>query len=353
MPAAYGNCRIRNGQLKSVNEFAMKITENTIAHPEKVPRRSSSPSAPVTVSFIIPARNEERLLPATLARIASLVSGVTYEILVVDNGSTDATALLARNQGAMVLEEPARTVAGLRNAGAARASGSILVFLDADILITEAWAGEFNRVLSELECNNRVITGSRAGIGSKPRWIEKYWFLPMTRERAGTYMNSGHLILHRDLFRELGGFDERLMTGEDWDLAKRARKKGVQIINNQGLQVIHEGYPKTLKQFFLRERWHGTQDMMSAASFLGSRPAMAAVLYWSIGLVSIAASVYFWSSAYVLLGLAINSILCFTAAVDRQRRYALNLLFTSLLFHLYFLARGSSLLTRISGRIAR
>jgi len=91
----------------------------------------------VKVSVIVPAFNEERLLPAALAAIrraagAFEARGWTSELIVCDNNSTDRTADIARSHGATVVFEPLNQISRARNAGAARASGDWLVFVDAD-----------------------------------------------------------------------------------------------------------------------------------------------------------------------------------------------------------------------------
>jgi len=89
------------------------------------------------ISFIVPAYNEERLLGHTLASIhaAAHVLSRPYEIVVVDDASTDSTVAIARQGGARVVSVRLRQIAGTRNAGARAARGSILIFVDADTLV--------------------------------------------------------------------------------------------------------------------------------------------------------------------------------------------------------------------------
>ncbi len=90
------------------------------------------------LSIVIPAWNEEKLLPATLAaiRTAAVASlepaGITWELIVCDNNSTDSTGRVAAAHGAQVVFEPVNQIGRARNTGAAAATGDWLLFVDAD-----------------------------------------------------------------------------------------------------------------------------------------------------------------------------------------------------------------------------
>jgi glycosyltransferase involved in cell wall biosynthesis len=307
----------------------------------------------VDVSFIIPAYNEEKNLPIVLASVRKFADRIRREIILVDNGSNDRTTEIARHHGALVLEDCSRTIGGLRNLGAKFALGKFLVFLDADVVLTDDWKDEFSKLMKEFSDNCRVITGSRYGVEGNSSWIEKHWFEPMTREKAN-YLNSGHLIIARDLFKEIGGFDESLYTSEDYDFCMRAKAKGVSVINNPNLLVIHKGYPKTLIAFIRREKWHGVQDFSNLQSFLKSWPAKASVFFCGVNLVSMLLSIYFKNYLFFVAGIAISSSLCVGATWRKARQFRLSFLHYFLIYHVYFFARGLSLWERITKRhIAR
>src|SRR5215510_10727190 len=96
-----------------------------------------------SISFIIPAYNEEQLLGRTLKAIdqAARPLGEPVEVIVADDASTDRTAAIAREHGAHVVSVKCRQIAATRNAGARRAHGDLLVFVDADTIVTEAVVG--------------------------------------------------------------------------------------------------------------------------------------------------------------------------------------------------------------------
>src|ERR1700745_1260060 len=92
------------------------------------------------LSFIIPAHNEEFELAPTLEAIRSAASGIDqpYEIIVVDDASTDATPQIASRAGATVVRINRRQIAAARNAGGRAAQGEYLFFIDADTRINDA-----------------------------------------------------------------------------------------------------------------------------------------------------------------------------------------------------------------------
>ena len=116
------------------------------------------------ISFIVPAYNEELLIGRTLAAIhaAAREVGEPYEVIVVDDASTDGTATVAGQGGARVVPVHYRQIGRVRNAGARVATGGIFVFVDADTLIT---AVTLHATLAVLAAGGRAAAracGSRA-----------------------------------------------------------------------------------------------------------------------------------------------------------------------------------------------
>jgi glycosyltransferase involved in cell wall biosynthesis len=88
------------------------------------------------LSFVIPAHNEEQHIGPTVTAVnaAGRESGESFEVIVVDDASTDRTAMVAAEHGARVLHVPHRQIAASRNAGVREARGDVLFFVDADTL---------------------------------------------------------------------------------------------------------------------------------------------------------------------------------------------------------------------------
>jgi glycosyltransferase involved in cell wall biosynthesis len=112
----------------------------------------------VKFTVVIPAFNEEKLLPATLQAVLEAAAGLSCEIIVVDNASTDETANIARNLGARVLSESEHNIAKVRNTGAAGAGGEFLIFIDADTIVPD---GLFQKICAAMR-DEKILGGAVA-----------------------------------------------------------------------------------------------------------------------------------------------------------------------------------------------
>ncbi len=178
-------------------------------------------------SIVIPAFNEARELPATLAAVRRAMAALDRpgELIVVDNNSTDATADVARGNGAdQVVFEKKNQIACARNAGAAVATGTHFIFVDADTRISAAL---LRKALEQLDAGDCVGGGAivsfegRANrVGAFGIWLwEK--ISKWTRTAAGSF-----LFCRSDAFTAVGGFDERFYAGEEIRLSGRLKRYG-------------------------------------------------------------------------------------------------------------------------------
>jgi glycosyltransferase involved in cell wall biosynthesis len=167
------------------------------------------------LSFVVPAYNEELELPRALAaiRAAAEASAQPYEVIVVDDASTDATAQIARSAGAVVVPVDYRQIAAVRNAGARVARGDILFFVDADTFISPAHVTGVQAALAAGCAGGgaRVTTD-----GFVPLWgrvfvrVFSAFYFTAANLGAGAF-----LFTTRKIFEAVGGFDEELFAGEE------------------------------------------------------------------------------------------------------------------------------------------
>lgn len=176
-------------------------------------------------SFIIPAHNEERLLSRTIESIhaAAKALGEAYEVIVVDDASTDATAEVAVQLGARVVRVDHRQISKTRNSGAAVAKGEALIFVDADTTIGPA-------LLLAVQNNIRAgAVGGGAAVAFDGRMpfharITVPVFMFVYRHcglAAGCFV-----YCTREAFDAVGGFDEELFASEEIAFSRAMRRHG-------------------------------------------------------------------------------------------------------------------------------
>lgn len=302
-------------------------------------------SARLNISVIIPAFNEADNIQNTLTAIMS--SG-DFEIIVVDNGSNDNTAELARLSGAKVISFPEGTIAAVRNRGVEESNGEILVFLDADVVVTQSWKDQIVEVIEFLTKSPMTVTGSRVLTNNSDNWINRYWYSQLTSYDA-PYINSGHLITTRELFNLVKGFTDTLETAEDYDFCQKVSRVGGVIFNNPELKVVHEGYPTSLRGFITRERWHGSQDVNSWKSFRESKIAWLAA--FNLGLLisclfATLSGLYFSLLIYPTVMYLIAFIL---NAYKFGKKPASYMVIMPILFYFYLWGRSWSLIDKVLG----
>jgi glycosyltransferase involved in cell wall biosynthesis len=177
------------------------------------------------ISFVVPAHNEELELPATLRAIhaAASSSGQAYEIVVVDDTSTDATPETASSAGAKVIHIDRRQIATARNAGAHAAQGDYLFFVDADTRISRT------HVIQGVAALKAGCAGGSARVamdGFIPIW-GRMLLRGFSLLYFGLNLGAGaFLFTSRRNFEIVGGFDEQYFAGEEVYFSLALKKIG-------------------------------------------------------------------------------------------------------------------------------
>lgn len=184
------------------------------------------------ISFIVPAYNEEHELAATLSAIRAAADGAAqpYEIIVVDDASSDATPEIASSAGAKVIPINRRQIAASRNAGGRAAQGKYLLFVDADTRIHQT---HVSGAIDALETGSSGGSAWVAMDGLVPIWGRMLW-RGLSVIYFGLNLGAGaFLFTTRRNFDVVGGFDEQYFAGEEVYFSMELKKLG-------GFKVLRE-----------------------------------------------------------------------------------------------------------------
>lgn len=305
------------------------------------------------LSIVIPALNSVETVDRCLRSVFQFSPAGDIEVILADNGSTDGTIEKAKAFDVQIINVPFDDyVSRVRNQGAKLAQAPRIAFLDSDCLIKADW---FETVLDSLADDAVGVVGCRCGPTDKPSWVERVWqraYVDERREqrRVVDYVPSGSMALRKDLFEELGGFDETLETGEDPDLCRRARELGFDIVEVRGMECTHLGNPQSLGAFYRREAWHGRGVRLRYANGQISGVVVATLIF-ALGIIGATIlSAWGFVSGNALIHSAWLIPLMIPAMFAVARRHTLSVIDTSRLYFIYaayFLGRARGLATAV------
>jgi glycosyltransferase involved in cell wall biosynthesis len=200
-----------------------------------------------TISVVIPVRNGAHTLRDVLSALAQ-TNPAPHEIVIVDDSSSDESAVLAEKMGCRVIRLPQHVgAAAAKNCGAANAQGDILFFTDADILLPPDTFARLARIFHERRCDAVVgllapdIPAQDFASQFKNLWMNFTYARFASADRIGLFYTSAAAI-RRDRFLELGGFDENYRgasIAEDTEFGQRAWGRGAYILLDPRLRVVH------------------------------------------------------------------------------------------------------------------
>ncbi|WP_373500770.1 glycosyltransferase family 2 protein [Desulfococcus sp.] len=205
------------------------------------------------VSVIIPTHNRAWSLGAAVDSVL-VQKDCAFELIVVDDGSTDGTTDLLRSYGdrISVLRQDNRGVSAARNTGLAHASGNLIAFLDSD----DRWLPEklcrqtafFERRPEALICQTQELwirNGVRVNPGKRHQKPSGMIFEPSLHL---CLVSPSAVMMRRALFEVVGPFDETLPACEDYDLWLRVSCRFPVFLVDESLVVRHGGHPDQLSK---------------------------------------------------------------------------------------------------------
>lgn len=260
----------------------------------------------IEVSVVVSSYNRAQLLEGTLRALVSqeVPDSLDWEIVVVDNNSSDTTAQLVTGFSKTTVTpvryifEPKQGISHARNRGIEEARGSIIAFIDDDVLPELDWVPQLSAAIHRWKADGiggRILPRWE---GRPPRWLiqnprllshlaimdageSSVLVFPM---KGRTQVWGANMAFRRELLEAIGGFDTglgavggRLFRGEDVDLINRALQRGSKIVYDPAVTVFHRvGYERMRKVYFRKlsfyigrgEVW--AKPVASQRTFLGA-----------------------------------------------------------------------------------
>jgi glycosyltransferase involved in cell wall biosynthesis len=208
------------------------------------------------VSLVIPAYNEAEYLPRLLdsveeARRRFRAGADGVEVIVADNGSTDSTSTIASVRGCRVVHVGKRAIAAARNGGARAARGELIAFVDADSALHPETFNEIERALGD----GRAVGGATGVRLERLSPGIAVTYLLMVIMVWATGMDTGVVFCRRADFEAIGGYNERLLFGEDVcllvALGRLGRPRGQKLIRLRSIKALG-----STRKFDERGDWH-------------------------------------------------------------------------------------------------
>lgn len=307
-----------------------------------------------SVCVVIPARNEERFLPRCLGGLAKVdYPRDLLQVVVVDNGSTDRTREIAAEFGATVLQVPPKTIAHSRNEGAASSRSDIIAFVDADCVVAQQW---LRAAVKHFARKRTVAVGSYPYvIPEESNRLQQTWSrlcrAATDEPRRADWLPSANMLVRRNAYETVGGFDESLETCEDSDLGYRLRRRGV-IVDDSEVRSYHLREPRTWMEFFRKEYWHAKGNLSGVVRHglaLSELPSLLAPAMFAAGLLAfvLATTVGIGSPWLAFFFCALPVVGYTLRGVGKTK----NLPLTAAIYTIYFAARSLALVVGIIGSI--
>jgi glycosyltransferase involved in cell wall biosynthesis len=272
-----------------------------------------------------------------------------YEILLIDNGSTDDTPQIAEDFGATVVTQPDLNVAGLRNYGSSLARGTVYAFIDADVAISERW---LSAAIDCLSTDDRIAcVGSFPHVPESYGWVAQTWWhlqLPHTtiEKTAVGWLPSMSMAVKKPAFQSIGGFSTDLVTCEDVDFCYRLAET-YEIVYCENMKATHYGEANSLKDLFKKERWRGISnyDGIRHHGFrLAEIPSLVLPIYYALLFLSAFFALIFNIKWAVFLNIILILLPPFLKSSLAYRKFPSLKLFLQMLicYFVYCLARTTS-----------
>lgn len=222
-----------------------------------------------SLSVIIPCFNEEEYIGRTIDSVKAQRYHGEYEIIVVDNDSTDDTVRIIMDKGISLVRAKRRGPAPVKNEGIKKAKGDIIVFIDGDCIAAKDW---LSKMVSGFEdpgigcVAGEIMSDEKKALSPLEEFLIlkghlyqkqhlEHHFLP--------YAAAANAAYRRELIDKIGFFDERLFSGEDADFSWRMQLFTEYKIAYVPQAIVFHPYESSLKNLFKQKRRHAFGSVMT------------------------------------------------------------------------------------------
>jgi len=289
------------------------------------------PLAP-QASVIVPVRNGSDSLAACLQALLAQTGGAgQYEVIVVDDGSSDASGQIAAQHSVHVVRQKHAGAAAARNHGAMEAQGKILLFTDADCEPLPDWIEQMLAPFADphvagVKGTYRTRQRSLVARFAQAEYEEKYDRL--TRSEWIDFVDTYAAAYRRSTFWEHGGFDPRFLLDEDQELSFRLAEAGMKLAFAPGAVVLHR-HQATVWGYVWRKvqlaRWkvrvsmlHPTKAVRDSYTPWTQKAQVVLLVVAMMGLVAATLGVVPWSIVAVAAALGLAVTLPLLAKAQQQ-----------------------------------
>jgi glycosyltransferase involved in cell wall biosynthesis len=221
---------------------------------------------PPLVSVVVPVRDRA----AELERCLQALDGQTlpkdaYRVIVVDDGSTDESSMIAAGLGAQVIRGSSRGIGAARNLGIQAAGAEWVAFTDSDCVPSRGW------LRSLLQAPSQGRSGGVLGVAGRTVGMPSSAPASQYFELAGGFHTEAHLthptfpfaptnnvLYRRQSLLDVGGFDERFRSYEGCDLLTRLRRAGCGVVLYEPRAIVLHEHRITWRQYWQQQRSYGS-----------------------------------------------------------------------------------------------
>lgn len=206
------------------------------------------------ISVIVPANNAEKTIAQCLDGLAAQTKPAD-EIIVVDDGSRDATGEIAQTRGVRVLRQSNLGAAAARNVGAQNARGEVVLFIDADCVPDAHWIEAMTAPFADVSivgAGGMKQTNQRSLVPAFIQMEFDYRYAQVRAHRYIDFIDSGTAAYRRDVFLKNGGFDPRLFDAEDVDLSYRLSEQDYRMAFAADA-MVYDAHPESLIDYLRRK----------------------------------------------------------------------------------------------------